>query len=125
MMPVSSSTRSHPLRTEEDARAAAEAAKAPPPPPTAPDASTFADATYNETADCETTFTTSASANTQSAPPKAVPKKKGKPKLTPKEKKERMVRFSSPVLTRRTPILACVDGGRKDYHVSPARVPRQ
>ncbi|KAF8556846.1 hypothetical protein OG21DRAFT_1506059 [Imleria badia] len=84
-------------RAEEDARAIAEAAKAPPPPPTAPDASTVTDAdktTYNETTDCEATFTTaltSTSANTKSALPKAVAKKKGKPKLTAKEKKERMM----------------------------------
>lgn len=86
-----------PIDIEEDARAAAEAAKAAPPPPSALDASAITDVdktTFNQTADYEATFTTalsSTSANTKSAPPKAVPKKKGKPKLTAKEKKERMV----------------------------------
>ncbi|KAG8216945.1 hypothetical protein J3R82DRAFT_7222 [Butyriboletus roseoflavus] len=82
-------------RAEEDARAAAEATKTAPSPPSAPEASAVTDVdktTYNETADYETTFTTAlTSASAKSAPPKALPKKKGKPKLTAKEKKERMM----------------------------------
>ncbi|KAF8437967.1 hypothetical protein L210DRAFT_3482009 [Boletus edulis BED1] len=90
-------------RAEQDAIAAAEAAKAPPPPPPPVlDATTITDVdktTYNETADYDTTAITSTSANTKSALPKPVPKKKGKPKLTAKEKKERMLEIEKIIMS--------------------------